>query len=362
MKPSLLFIGLLGPLTAGLLSAHEPRSYASLAANPTGPPDEVASMIMRKPIYPLAVHAVAFSPDGRTLAAGDGTGRVRLWDPATGGLLREWPAHTNWVFSLVWTDGGTGLLTGGGDNLIREFDVRDPARARRTLPAHTNDVHAIALTRDGRRMFSAGDDRQIVVWNLETGAPLRRLTGHERQIPALRLSPDERLIASGGRDHTVRLWDADSGAPRDTLIGHTGDVVALDFSPDGARLASAGWDYTVRLWDVRTGKALRVWTGNPNWVSGVAFAPDGRRLAASSGGRLRLLDAAGGGEVWATAFQGVIRNADGSATAEDLSTVVFSPDGRLIAVGSTNGSVYLVSAETGEIIRQLTPPAGTVGE
>jgi WD40 repeat protein len=313
-------------------------------------------MIMRKPIYPIAVHAVAFSPDGRTVAGGDGTGRLRLWETTTGKLTRELQAHSNWVFSVSWTKDGSGLITGGGDNLIRWFDALNPVQPSRTILAHSNDVHAVALTRDGKTLVSAGDDRQIVIWDVERAAARRRLSGHERQIPTLALSPDEKLIASGSRDHSIRLWNTRTGALRDTLLGHTGDIVALSFSPDGSILASAGWDYTVRLWDVRTGKATRLLLGHPNWVSGVAFSPDGRRLATSSGFKLRLFDAADGGELWSTDFRGIIRGQTGGDTAEDLSTVAFSPDGRLIAVGSTNGSIYLVSAASGELVRQLSPP------
>ena len=91
------------------------------------------------------------------------------------------------------------------------------------------------------------------------------------------------------------------------------------------------------LWELKTGKAMRVLSGYPNWVSGVAFSPDGRRLASSSGFKLRLFDAASGEELWSTDFRGVIRGETGGDTPKDLSTVVFSPDGRLIAVGSTKG-------------------------
>jgi len=123
-----------------------------------------------------------------------------------------------------------------------------------------------------------------------------------------------------------------------------------------AFLTGWGWDYTARLWDARTGKAVRVLMGHPNWVSGVAFSPDGQRLASSSGFKLRVFEVADGKEVWATEFRGVIRGQAGEGTPEDLSMVVFSPDGKVMAVGSTNGSVYLVSAESGELLRRLGGP------
>ena len=307
---------------------------------------------MQKPIYPFAIHSVAFNPDGRLVAGADGAGLLRIWDVASGQLRHEIPAHTNWVFSIAWSQDGTSFFTGGGDDLIHQFDTGNPTKPRRTFRGHTNDVHAVALTRDGKTMVSAGDDRQVLVWDLERGEVVRTLAGHERQIPTLAISPDQTLIASGSRDHTIRLWDLRSSALRDVLIGHTGDLMSVRFSPDGLRLASGGWDYTVRLWDVRTGKAVRVLLGNPNWVAGVAFSPDGQRLAAASGSTLRLLDVASGKEVWAIKHEGKISTPNGPVE-EDLSTVVFSAEGRTLAVGSTIGAVYLIGTDSGEILREL---------
>jgi WD40 repeat protein len=351
----LSFLLLFVALIHSRLLANPPRVYATTLANPSGPPDQVATKIMDKPIYPLAVHVVAFSPDGSTLGSGDGMGKLRLWDPASGSLRHQVAAHSNWVFSISWTKDGAKVITGGGDNLIQWFDARAPGASVRTFRAHSNDVHAVVLTRDGKTLYSTGDDRQIVAWDVEQGAARRRFAGHARQIPTLALAPDEKLLASGSRDHSIVLWDTRTGLLRDTLVGHTADVVSLAFSPEGALLASAGWDYTVRLWDAKNGKAVRVLLGHPNWVSSVAFSPNGKRLASSSGGQLRVVDVATGNEIWTTEFKGRITGAGGDAL-EDLSAVVFSPDGKTIAVGSTNGSVYIVLADTGELLKELKPP------
>jgi WD40 repeat protein len=347
------WICLAGCGTEALWAATAPRSYASSTSNPTGSPDTVATMIMRKPIFPIAVHAVAFSPDGATVAAGDGTGRLRLWEAATGRLQQEKVIHSNWVFSVCWTRDGKSLVTGGGDNLIRWFDGANLERPGKTNLLHTNDVHAVALSADAQTLYSTGDDRQIVIWDVPGNRARHRFVAHERQVPALVLSSNGLLMASASRDRSVRLWDTRTATLQDTLLGHSADVVALSFSPDGRRLASAGWDYTVRLWDVESGKALRVILGHPNWVSGVAFSPNGQRLATSSGGLLRLLDAGTGEEVWSIEFKGAIKTDGTGETAEDLSSIAFSPDGSLLAVGSTNGSVYLVSTSRGEVVRQL---------
>jgi WD40 repeat protein len=132
-------------------------------------------------------------------------------------------------------------------------------------------------------------------------------------------------------------------------------VVALAFSRDGSKLASAGWDNTARIWDVGTGKAERIIAGDTKHVSGVAFSGDGKLLAVSGGAQLGVFEVTTGKQLWAANFRNKILDAKGTETAEDLSAVAFNGDSELIAVGSTTGSVYLVAADTGKIVRQLSP-------
>lgn len=358
--------GSLSPIAFALLFCVLPRlsagdaasvplrfgDFASIAPDAIGPPDLVASGLMRKPIFPFAIVSVAISPDGNLLAGVDGTGLVRIWDRASGKLRDEIKAHAKWAFSIVWSGDGTSLMTGGGDTLIQQYDTGNFKKAPRTFRSHTNDVHSIVLSRNGRIMISSGDDARIIVWDVQDARAIHILTGHERQIPSVALSPDEMMIASGSRDHTIRLWDLRSGVLRDTLIGHAADVMCVRFSPDGSLIASGGWDYTARLWDVHTGKAVRVLLGNPNWVPSVAFSADGQRLATASGNILRVRDTSTGKEAWELRQEGKIPiNAE--AINEDLSMIAFSPDGTRIVVGSTIGAIYEIDAGSGKQVREF---------
>lgn len=309
-------------------------------------PDAVATALMATPVFNFAVHNLAFSPDGRTLATGDGHGVVRLWDTQSGILRATLQAHTNWAFSVAWLTDGKFFATGGGDNLVHLFESSHPVQPLKTFRGHSNDVHAVVISADSQYIVSAGDDRRIIVWNVSTGSLEREWTAHDKQIPTLALGPDGHTLASGSRDDSIRLWDLRTGALRETLIGHTDDVLSVRFSPGGKSLASASYDHTVRLWDVSTGRAARIFKGHTNRVFSVAFSPDGSRLASAGDSTVRIWN------ITTRAPLHVLTTPNNQIT-EHLSAVAFSPDGKTLAVSSTTGSTFLFSAETGAVLKQF---------
>jgi len=176
---------------------------------------------------------------------------------------------------------------------------------------HTGRITSLAWSADSTLLASgASDDNEIRIWDVSTGTVIRRLSGHTGWIRSLAFAPDGTLLASGSTDQTVRIWDAATGQLLATLSGHTGFIGGVAFSPDGTTLASASRDGSVRLWDVASGKE----------ISGFSF-----RTALDPTTNLRY---------WATG-------------------VTFSPDGKTLAVGSTEGVVYLIDATSGQIIHQL---------
>jgi WD40 repeat protein len=197
--------------------------------------------------------AVAFSPDGKLVAAGDnysGTssnpqGRVLLWEAATSRLVRTFAGHGNIVRSVAFSPDGKRLASGSDG--VRVWDV-DSGRQVRRFPTRTYFIDALAFTPDGRALVAGGDE--AVAWDLAGGRELRRFGGEHRQVPGVALSPDGRLLATTGDDGVVRLWDFAAGTELAALAGHVGRAHAVAFSPDGKTLASAGRDTTVLLWDL----------------------------------------------------------------------------------------------------------------
>jgi WD40 repeat protein/serine/threonine protein kinase len=191
---------------------------------------------------------LAFSRDGRFLAASCEQGEVKVVDPASG---RE----------LARLEGGPG------------------------------PVPCLAFSPDSTLLATASSD-QIRLWKAGTDRLVRTLTGHHEPVQALAFSPDGRLLVSGSQDYRIRIWETHSDKPPVTLPGHLDPVSSLAFSPDGRTLASASWDRTVRLWHLRTAQELLRLEAHTGKVHAVAFSPDGTTLA--SGGE----SADGKGEVF----------------------------------------------------------------
>jgi WD40 repeat protein/serine/threonine protein kinase len=276
-----------------------------------------------------SARCLAFSPDGERLAAaGEGGERaVRVWDVATGRVVRVLRGHLHRILGLAYGPDGTWLASASEDGTVRVWDVL-AGRELRALKGHTGIVRGLACSRDGTRLASAGHDGTARLWDAATDPGPRALTGHRGDVFCVAFSPDGARLASGGGDGTVRLWDLAGGVPR-VFTGHTGSVQSVAFSPDGAWLASGGTDGVLRLWDLARGGPARAIAGHPRTIWALAFSPDGALLASGcSDGQVRLWDPA----------SGHLRHAF-AAHSDRVHCVAFSRDGSRLASCSEDHSV-----------------------
>jgi sugar lactone lactonase YvrE len=154
-------------------------------------------------------------------------------------------------------------------------------RKRLALAGHRGIVYSLAFSPDGKTLASASSDSTSRLWDVETGAERRKLSG-DKGISSIAFKPDGKTLVFAQSDGAIHLWDVEAGKERDVLAGHRDVVYCLAFSPDGNTLASASNDTTIRFWDVEAAAPRLKLTGHTDGVSSIAFRPDGKSLASAS--------------------------------------------------------------------------------
>jgi WD40 repeat protein len=295
--------------------------------------------------HPQGVQSVAFSRDGRRLASGGYEKKVRIWDMQTGKeALPAWDAPRLAIaLALSPIDG---LLAVGqfGEVKVRDLET---GKEVASLPCPFSRIYFLAYSRDGRRLAAALPG-QVLVWDVGRKQLLRDL---KASVTRLALSPDGHYLTFGDPENRIVVYDLEANQPS-FLAGHRQRAEAVAWSPDGSRIAAGAQDGTIRVWGAAARKEELSLIGHEGWVHGLAFSPDGLRLASGAGdGTVRVWAQTGGGD----------RDAYVTTRGGGPRPGVVSPDGRHYYAGE-HGRPKAWSADTGLELFSFEAAPGAVHE
>ena len=235
------------------------------------------------------VNALVFAADNESLASGSGTldGIVWLWNCSGEQPTQLTSIHTPQatIETLAFSPDHSLMVGGGSDRHVRVWDLAAGPTpvVRLVLKGHNDYVKQVAFASDGQTVISGSQDGSVRLWNLTRfwSKEQAAIQGKWGAVLTLGLTADDKMLVFGCLDQTVRLWDLSGPNPaeRAVLRGHLGIVRLVQFNPDGQSVLSVCDGGRVILWDVPTGTKQREWLLPRSKVYSVAFTQDGRYLA-----------------------------------------------------------------------------------
>ena len=298
----------------------------------------------------ISIPSVAFSPSEQIVAGGS-WGNTMLWDLKTHSLIDTLPhkegINTRQIYGggrdSSFSSDGTILAVHGGDNFVKLWNMT--TRESIMSLEHTNPFIQYMAFSPNNDIIAASGDKNVILWDLATGNSIATLT-HQGRVYDLAFSPDGRILAtSESYPGAIRFWDVETKTETATILNEYPTAIA--FTPNGDMLLSAS-NYTIKLWNAETKANIKTidFHRSMGRVTSISCSPDGKTFAVGTGSTFShaITDeqfSHGTIQIWDMETFSRITS---FAHTEAVYSIVFSPDGNMLAAGSRIGTVELWDA------------------
>lgn len=339
MSRRALIVGIVGMIVGGEIISAIVRSQSQ--AVPPGPSIQVTSVptpdisgtsaLKSDILTSTAIWSVAWSPNGKYVASGDGTGAVYITDATNTNhvIVQTYNGHGNAaVTAVAWSPDSRLVASASYDQTVQVWNARTGKHVF-TFNNFDNPVSGVAWSPDGKRLVSGDYNGTIQVLDVHSGKMIDFYDTYLEPITSIAWSPNGRYIAYVVSTNLVQVVQIRASIELLYTYGVHSDVVqSVAWSPDSKRIASASNDHTVQVWDTSSGSIILTYKGHSDQVWSVQWSSDGRRIASGSFDKtVQVWDADNGGN--ASIFK------DGNK----VTSVAWSPEGKAVVVGDVNGAL-----------------------
>uniref|UniRef100_A0A8C1L1E2 WD repeat-containing protein 3 n=1 Tax=Cyprinus carpio TaxID=7962 RepID=A0A8C1L1E2_CYPCA len=201
-----------------------------------------------------------FVPGDRQIILGTKSGKIQLFDLASGSLLETTDAHAGALWSMCLSPDQRGIVTGGADKTVKFWDFelikdQDSGKNKRLTVKHTRtlqldeDVLCVRFSPDQRLLAVSLLDCTVKIFYTDTLKFFLSLYGHKLPVLCLDISHDSALIGTGSADRNVKIWGLDFGDCHRSMFAHDDSVMFLQFVPKTHLFFTAGKDRKIKQWD-----------------------------------------------------------------------------------------------------------------
>lgn len=243
--------------------------------------------------------SLAWSSDGKKVAAVDGARKVYIYGPSlTGQPQQELVRHQTIesavaVSTVAFSSDARSVWVGGQNGTATQWRIASPTQIRQL--SHGGAVYGVAFTTDSKSVVTCGADQTVRLWNTVTGQQRFQMRGHQGAIHAVAVNADSTLAISSGADGTLRLWDIVGGRQLKELSRFDATMYTAGLHSNGQHAFVGGADRQIHIVELASGRIVRTMKGHSDYVHSVRLNADETRLISYGyGGSLRIWDYATG--------------------------------------------------------------------